>query len=154
MTTDLTLLHQLLKQQGKTGITDVNPETESLEYDAHTVVLNGYQAKYRKAKITPTKTGQFVTIWKRSAQGITEPCSVHDATEFYVIAARKEDQLGFFIFPSDILHQQKILSDEKRDGKRGIRVYPPWDNAPNKQAQKIQQWQVQYFSLYLQPTSI
>jgi len=153
MTSELNLLHELLKQQGQQGVGNAVPEAESLEYDAYSLILNGSKAIYRKAKITPTKSGQFVTIWKRNAHGITTPFSIHDNVKFCVIAARIEDQLGFFIFPSEILNHQRIFSDENRDGKRGIRVYPPWDVAKNKQAQKTQQWQLKYFYLHLQPTN-
>ena len=96
-------------------------------------------------KITPTKTGQFVTIWKRNQDGITVPFDVSDDYDFYIIATRKENNFGVFIFPKIILHQKEILSDKVKDGKRGIRVYPPWDKTTNKQAQKTQIWQTKYF---------
>jgi len=40
-------------------------EAESAEYEAHFFKLNNLAVRYRKAKVTPTKTGQFVTFWKR-----------------------------------------------------------------------------------------
>ena len=43
-----------------------------------------------------------------------------------------------------ILINKEIVSD-KKEGKRAIRVYPPWDIAINKQAQKTQKWQLNYF---------
>jgi hypothetical protein len=42
------------------------------------------------------------------------------------------------------LVEKGIISD-KREGKRAIRVYPPWDFTESKQAQKIQKWQLNYF---------
>ena len=39
-------------------------EDESQEYGACTFRLNDLKIKFRISKITPTKTGQFVTIWK------------------------------------------------------------------------------------------
>jgi hypothetical protein len=38
-----------------------------------------------------------------------------------------------------------IITRNNKDGKRGIRVYPPWDIAINKQAEKTQLWQTKYF---------
>ncbi len=54
-------------------------------------------------------------------------------------------QLGQFIFPKSVLCQQGILTVNDKEGKRGFRVYPPWDNTINKQAIKTQKWQLNYF---------
>jgi len=62
-----------------------------------------------------------------------------------IISTRKGDLFGAFIFPKMVLYQQKIFSDKNKDGKRGIRVYPPWDLARSKQAQKTQEWQTNDF---------
>ena len=62
--------------------------------------------------------------------------------------------MGVFIFPKTVLHQNGILSDDKKDGKRGIRVYPPWDLTTNKQAQKTQLWQIDYFVALLENKQI
>ncbi len=40
-------------------------EAESSEYGACRLGLNYHNAVLREAKTTPTKIGQFVTIWKR-----------------------------------------------------------------------------------------
>jgi len=45
-------------------------EEESDEYSAFRFSLNNKKICYREAKITPTKTGQFVTLWKRNVSGI------------------------------------------------------------------------------------
>jgi hypothetical protein len=44
-------------------------ERESLEYAACSFKLNSMSVKFRVAKITPTKIGQFVTLWKRVSKG-------------------------------------------------------------------------------------
>ena len=126
-------------------MTNVEKELEGHEYSAHNFQLDGQNVKFRIAKITPTKTGQFVTTWRRSDKGITEPFNISDNVEFYVIATRKYENFGAFIFPKEILYKNKVLSGKISSGKRGIRVYPPWDLTTNKQAQKTQQWQVKYF---------
>ncbi|TRW95625.1 MepB family protein [Flavobacterium gawalongense] len=38
-----------------------------------------------------------------------------------------------------------MLTTDLKEGKRAIRVYPPWDTTTNKQAQKTQKWQLDYF---------
>ncbi len=124
---------------------NINPETESQEYFACNFQLNGFNIQFRKAKVTPKKVGQFVTLWKRSETGITEPFNILDDFDFYIIATQVENQLGIFIFPKAVLLQNKILSDKNKDGKRGFRVYPPWDIVTNNQAQKTQLWQKNYF---------
>ncbi len=50
-----------------------------------------------------------------------------------------------FIFPKSVLLKQDVLSINGKGGKRGIRVYPPWDATINRQAQKTQKWQREYF---------
>ena len=38
-----------------------------------------------------------------------------------------------------------IITRNGKEGKRGIRVYPPWDIPTNKQAEKTKIWQAKYF---------
>jgi len=44
-----------------------------------------------------------------------------------------------------VLADKEIITRNGKEGKRGIRVYPPWDIATNKQAEKTQNWQSNYF---------
>ena len=120
-------------------------ELESAEYGACDFKLDDLNIKYRVAKITPTKTGQFVTLWKRNKQGIIEPFEVNDKIDFFIISTRKDNHFGQFIFPKAVLYEKGVISDERKEGKRAIRVYPPWDDANSKQAQKTQEWQLKYF---------
>ena len=118
---------------------------ESVEYAACSFELDGKKIEHRVSKITPTKNGQFVTIWKRNQDGITEPFDINDEINFIIITARSGDNLGQFIFPKSVLANKGIITQNGKSGKRGIRVYPPWDIAENKQAKKTQSWQIQYF---------
>src|SRR5690606_17460570 len=86
-----------------------------------------------------------VTFWKRDTKGITQPFSEKDNLQFYVINVQMETRRGQFVFPKPILIAKGIISTEKKDGKRGLRVYPIWDIAANKQAEKTQRWQLGYF---------
>lgn len=120
-------------------------EKESAEYCACKFDLDTIKILFRLAKITPTKIGQFVTFWKRSENGPIEPYPVSDEIDFFIINTKSNDKFGQFIFPKSVLCQQGIISTDLKEGKRGIRVYPPWDLTVSKQAQKTQKWQLEYF---------
>ena len=119
-------------------------ESESSEYGDCAFVLNNLTVLFRTAKITPTKTGQFVTLWKRINQGSIQPFDSNDAIDLFIVSTRKENHFGLFIFPKSILIAKGVVSD-KKEGKRAIRVYPPWDTTTSEQAQKTQKWQLDYF---------
>lgn len=125
--------------------TNFQQYAESREYDACSFELDGTKIQYRASKITPTKSGQFVTIWKRNVSGITVPFDVQDDFDFIVIIVKSEPNLGQFIFPKAVLLQKGIISRNGKGGKRGIRVYAPWDTVTSKQAQVTQHWQSRYF---------
>lgn len=125
--------------------TDPILEHESQEYGAAAFQINNYHALFRTSKITPTKTGQFVTIWKRNNKGPIEPFHISDDIDLIIISSRKDDHMGQFIFPKDVLYIKGIISDNIKEGKRGIRVYPPWDDPVNSQGSKTQKWQLEYF---------
>jgi hypothetical protein len=126
-------------------ISKVNNEFEGTEYDACQFELNGMKIICRSAKITPKKVGQFVTFWKRNLKGVTEPYSKNDQFDFYVINVKSGDCFGQFVFPKSELINKGLITSKRNDGKRGFRVYPIWDKAQNKQAEKTQQWQLNYF---------
>jgi len=122
----------------------IKPEKESAEYNAHDLIINDLNIKFRSSKITPTKTGQFVTLWKRSETGPISPFESSDSIDFVIICSKNDSYLGYFIFPKAMLVEKGIFSD-KKEGKRAFRVYPPWDIAQNNQAKKTQKWQLNYF---------
>ncbi|MGG5207846.1 MepB family protein [Chryseobacterium sp. MIQD13] len=124
---------------------NVEEDVESKDYSGCSLSLNQFKIKFRTAKITPTKTGQFVTIWKRNEKGETAPFDTNDPFDFYLISASKDVNKGIFIFPREALLKKGILSNENKPGKRGIRVYPDWDSVENKQAIATQKWQTIYF---------
>jgi len=150
---ELELLDKLVFKEYGIELTNLETELESQEYFACNFKLNAHNVKFRVAKITPKKTGQFVSIWKRNKNGITEPFTIMDKFEWYIIATRQNLNVGFFIFPKHVLYANGILSDATKAGKRGIRVYPTWDQTTNKQAQKTQLWQSKFF-LTFPPSTI
>lgn len=129
----------------------INISDESVEYGAAAFQLNDLHLIFRVAKITPTKIGQFVTIWKRIGDGPTQPYDASNSVDFIVVSVRNNNLFGQFIFPRSILLEKNIMSLNGKGGKRGIRVYPPWDKPTSKQAKKTQAWQLKYFLEILPP---
>ena len=127
------------------NLSSIEIEKESCEYGACKFIINNKQALFRIAKITPTQIGQFVTFWKRNNDGITAPFDFTDPIELFIITAITETKAGQFVFPKSALLQHDVISNNNTGGKRGMRVYPPWDKAENKQAIKTQAWQLAYF---------
>lgn len=142
---DLELVKERLYDRCGFTLTDLKVNAESVAYGACSFKLNGQTVEHRTSNITPTKTGQFVTLWKRNKNGVTQPFDSTDAIDIVVITSKSVDTLGQFIFPTSVLVGKGIISQPGKEGKRGIRVYPPWDVATSKQAEKTQQWQVEYF---------
>ena len=120
-------------------------EKESVEYGACTFRLNDFFVRFGVSKITPTKIGQFVTLWKRIGNSPIQPYDISDPFDFFIISARKDNCFGQFIFPKSVLCEQGVLSINGKGGKRAMRVYPLWDKTLNRQAQKTQKWQLEYF---------
>lgn len=124
---------------------DLALHLEGIAYSNCTFLLNGKKMLHRVSKITPLKTGQFVTIWKRNKEGITVPYDIADELDFLIITSKSGDNFGQFIFPKSVLADKGIISNNGIGGKRGMRVYPPWDITKSKQAAKTKCWQVKYF---------
>ncbi|MFG2668983.1 MepB family protein [Streptomyces sp. NPDC048387] len=126
------------------------PEAEGAAYAAHAFTLNGLSVRFRAAKTTPTKVGQFVTVWKRSPAGPIQPFDAADPVDLFVISTRDHDRFGQFVFPVDALRQHGVVSADGSGGKRAFRVYPPWVTTTNRQAGSAQTWQLDFF-LHLPP---
>lgn len=127
-------------------ISQLQQDSECEEYLGYNFQISHFNIKFRKAKITPKKIGQFVTLWKRNPESRqTEPFNQEDTFDFYIIACDFDEKSGFFLFPKSILSQKHILTTLSKEGKRGFRVYPDWDFPENKQAKKTQDWQKEFF---------
>jgi hypothetical protein len=142
---DLLITRELVYNPCRFDCSRPLPETQNAEYGAYVFNLNAVSIRFRIAKITPTKIGQFVTLWERIGEGPIQPYDASDPVDFFVISVRKGSSLGQFIFPKAVLCDHDIVSKEGKGGKRAIRVYPPWDQPTNRQAQKTQAWQLEYF---------
>lgn len=130
-------------------ITDVLRETESTEYGACRFRLNGHSVAFRIAKSTPTKIGQFVTIWKRpTLYAAIAPLDVSDSVDFVVVNVSDTMHHGQFVFNQKLLVEKGIMSQNSQGGKLALRIYPPWTKPAARAAIKTQAWQLkQFFSL-------
>ncbi|WP_405363291.1 MepB family protein [Kitasatospora sp. NBC_00085] len=121
------------------------PEAESAEYAAHEFTLDGRSVRFRAAKTTPTKVGQFVTVWKRSPGGPIQPFDAADPVDLFVVSSRDGHHFGQFVLPMDALRRHGVVSANGAGGKRAFRVYPPWVTTTNRQAGSAQAWQLEHF---------
>ena len=142
---DLEIVKELVYKKCGLELTNLKMNAESKEYAACTFELDGRVIEHRTSKITPTKTGQFVTLWKRNGNGITVPFDISDNIDFVIITSKNDDNIGQFIFPKTVLASKGVFTQKGKEGKRGIRVYPSWDLTTNKQAAETQRWQCKYF---------
>lgn len=142
---DLILAPKYLYKPASLVLHEYAMEAESQEYCAASFKLNNYRIFFRIAKITPTKAGQFVTFWKRSAAGPIAPFDLDDPVDFFIVSVRDKERLGQFIFPKHVLYEHSYLSKNGISGKRAMRVYPPWVTVDSPIARKTQNWQINYF---------
>ncbi|MDZ5633612.1 MepB family protein [Janthinobacterium sp. GMG1] len=120
------------------------PEAESADYGACRAELHGKRLVLRVAKTTPTKIGQFVTVWKRPhPDADIAPLDDADPFDVVIIAVADDDgaRHGFFVFPRSVLLERGVMSRASQGGKRALRVYPPWCAPESIQAQRTQRWQ-------------
>ncbi len=142
---DLLAAQKLAYEPSGLAIGNLARETESKEYGAFVFEMNHRRIKFRVGKITPTKIGQFVTLWKRIGSGPILPYDITDPIDFFVVSVRTPEHFGQFVFPKTVLYEKGIVSKEGKGGKRAIRVYPPWDITDSRQAKNTQAWQILYF---------
>lgn len=145
MIEELNKVENIILKTNGLKISNVTNDTECEEYSGCSFQADNLNFKFRKSKITPKKAGQFVTLWKRNAKNQTEPFDEKDNFDFYIIASVQDGNFGFFMFPKALLMEKQILTTGQTEGKRGFRLYPSWTQTENKQAQKSQQWQTEYF---------
>lgn len=113
------------------------PESEGAEYGAHTLTVNGLASVYRTAKTTPTKLGQFVTLWRRSEAGPIRPFDTSDRVMLFVVKVYDEEHSGHFVFPVETLVEHDIVSTNFSGGKRAVRVYAPGLRRPARKQSEL-----------------
>ena len=121
-------------------------ESESAKYDAFRLALNGASVVYRAAKTTPTKIGQFVTLWHRpDPAGPIAPLDSASDVALVIVAVSDGVRHGHFVFDRSTLLQQGVMSRDQLGGKLAIRVYPPWSEPVAMDAIRTQNWQSRCF---------
>ncbi len=120
-------------------------DLENQKYSAHIAKSTTLSLAFRSAKTTSTKTGQFVTLWQRGSDNAIHPYHINTAPDYFVIYTYSNTQAGYFLFSKITLAKNGVISTHEKEGKRAIRIYPPWSKNLNNQAAKTQKWQSQNF---------
>ncbi|PFL03814.1 mep operon protein MepB [Priestia megaterium] len=142
----LTYVNENFYEPNHFVIKAIREETQNSAYGAGIFQLNSKSVRFRVAKTTPNKVGQFVSFWEKDAAHKNQAFSYVKATDLLVINTfTSTNRLGQFIFPKEVLLKQKILKTETTKGKMAIRVYPIWDKPTSTQAMETQKWQLEYF---------
>ncbi|MGX1377083.1 hypothetical protein RKD56_004201 [Priestia megaterium] len=142
----LTYVNENFYEPNHFVIKAIREEAQNSDYGAGTFQLNSKSVRFRVAKTTPNKVGQFVSFWQKDATYKNQAFSYVKATDLLVINTfTSTNRFGQFIFPKEVLLKQKILKAETTKGKMAIRVYPIWDKPASKQAMETQKWQLEYF---------
>jgi hypothetical protein len=142
----LLALQGLYAQAGVAATRPPQREQESGEYGACHLNLAGRAAVFRVAKTTPSKIGQFVTIWKRpTLSDEIAPLDSGDGIDLVIVSVADATHRGQFLFDQQALLKYGVMSRDGQGGKRAIRVYPPWSKPVAKDAIRTQQWQLRYF---------
>lgn len=144
--TVLTYVNKIIYEPNQLIVKSIQEEKQNSNYCAGTFQLASRTVRFRVAKKTPTKVGQFVAFWEKDENNKNQPFTYEEAPDLLVITTFISDStFGQFIFPKDILFKHNILKSSSTKGKMAIRVYPSWDCPTSKQAVKTQEWQLPYF---------
>jgi hypothetical protein len=120
-------------------------ESENAAYGGYFFRLGDYGVRFRIAKITPKKKGFFVTCWRRAGDGSTKPFESEHCGDLLIVSVRSDLEFGQFVFSRQVLVEYGLVSVNGQGGKRGFRVYPPWEDVESRQARRTQAWQCKYF---------
>lgn len=122
----------------------LTPDETNLDYAGRIARIGPDVWRVRTARITPTKPGAFVSVWRRAADGGTEPFPSDEDLAGLLVFVEDGDE-GVFRFTADHLLRLGITSGARASGKRGFRVYPPWVGDLNPQALRTQRAQAPAF---------
>lgn len=120
-------------------------DSEAEAYFGRRFTVNSLKYHFRIGKITPSKAGHFVTFWRRTSEGPIAPFHLEDHFKCLIIWVKNQSHQGFFLLTKSTLAEHEILSTGTLEGKRGFRVYAPWEITESRQASQSQAWQCEYF---------
>lgn len=134
-----------------TAVGAVTAEEQNSDYESGLARIGEELWRIRTARVTPSKPGAFVALWRRNPSGETEPFSASETTVSgaLIFVSERADgagRTGVFRFTRDHLSELGVLSSPARPGKRGFRVYPPWAQELNRQAARTQAAQATAFT--------
>ncbi|MDL4839449.1 MepB family protein [Aquibacillus rhizosphaerae] len=142
----LTFVNKIIYEPNHFIVKAIREEAQNSDYGAGIFQLNSKSIRFRVAKITPTKIGQFVAFWEKDSNHKNQAFSTEKATDLLVINTfTSENDFGQFVFPKEVLVKQNILKTATTKGKMAMRVYPGWETPTSKQAIETQKWQLEYF---------
>ncbi|MGL5927319.1 MAG: MepB family protein [Dermatophilaceae bacterium] len=136
--------HVLMPQQVPTSVI---PEEQNGDYESGLAIIAGERWRIRTAKVTPTKPGAFVAVWRRAADRGTEPFPVDDPTSGLIVFVEDgAHRRGLFRFTAEHLRDLGVTRSEAQPGKRGFRLYPRWCSGLNRHAASTQAAQAPAFT--------
>ena len=124
----------------------VQAEEQNSDYESGVALIGTEQWRIRTARITPTKPGAFVAVWKRGEGGSTRPFTSNEALSGLLVFAEEEERFGVFRFTAMHLLSLGYITSASHPGKRGFRVYPSWSSELNPQASRAKRAQAPAFT--------
>lgn len=100
----LRYMNQTIYEPKQITVESIQEEKQNAEYGAGVFRLSSKTVRFRVAKITPTKIGQFVAFWEKDNNNKNRPFLFEEAPELLVVTTFKNNnEFGQFVFPKDIL---------------------------------------------------
>jgi len=124
----------------------ISSEEQNGEYESGRVTDGHRTWRIRTARVTPNKPGAFVAVWRRAADGRTEPFHADEDCDGLLVLVEDGPRFGVFAFTREHLAELGITQAPGRPGKRGFRVYPRWCDDLNRQATRTQRAQAPAFT--------
>jgi hypothetical protein len=124
----------------------VQVEEQNSDYESGVVRIGNEQWRVRTARITRTKPGAFVAVWKRNEGGSTRPFTADESMSGLLVFVEEQERFGVFQFTPAHLISLGYVSSDLHPGKRGFRVYPAWCTHLNPQASRSQRAQAASFA--------
>ncbi|WP_284985358.1 MepB family protein [Arthrobacter sp. fls2-241-R2A-172] len=123
----------------------IKAEEQNGDYESGVVLFGKEWWRIRTARITPTKPGAFVAVWKRDGGGSTRPFMADELMSGLMVFVEERGRFGVFRFSPSHLISLGYVTSEFHPGKRGFRVYPAWCSDLNPQASRTQRAQADAF---------
>lgn len=120
-------------------------EEQNSDYESGVAHIGKEQWRIRTARITPTKPGAFVAVWKRDEGGSTRPFTADESLSGLLVFVAEQERFGVFQFTTAHLTTLGYARSELHPGKRGFRLYAPWCSDLNPQASRTQRAQAAAF---------